>query len=306
MYYDIIIIGAGTAGLTASIYARRAGKSVLLIEQENFGGQIVYSPLVENYPGIASVSGNAFADSLLTQAEALGAVTELAAVTAISKESDGTFTVQTEYGDFTSGALIAATGASHRKLGLEREEDLTGSGVSYCALCDGAFFKGRDAAVAGGGDTACQDAVFLAGLCRKVYVIHRRDTFRAEQRNVDMLKALPNVELVLNARVTELKGAGELTGIDVTDTQTGAVRHLDVSALFVAVGQIPATGLLRGITDLDEKGYIVAGEDTRTSVPGLFAAGDVRTKSVRQLTTAAADGAVAATEACRYLRENSR
>ncbi|MBR7061943.1 MAG: FAD-dependent oxidoreductase [Clostridia bacterium] len=306
MYYDIIIIGAGTAGLTASIYARRAGKSVLLIEQENFGGQIVYSPLVENYPGIASVSGNAFADSLLTQAEALGAVTELAAVTAISKESDGTFKVCTEYGEFSAGALIAATGASHRKLGLEREEDLTGSGVSYCALCDGAFFKGRDAAVAGGGDTACQDAVFLAGLCRKVYVIHRRDTFRAEQRNVDMLKALPNVELVLNARVTELKGAGELTGIDVTDTQTGAVRHLDVSALFVAVGQIPATGLLRGITDQDEKGYIVAGEDTRTSVPGLFAAGDVRTKSVRQLTTAAADGAVAATEACRFLRENGR
>ena len=306
MYYDIIIIGAGTAGLTASIYARRAGKSVLLIEQENFGGQIVYSPLVENYPGIASVSGNAFADSLLTQAEALGAVTELAAVTAISKESDGTFKVCTEYGDFSAGALIAATGASHRKLGLDREEELTGSGVSYCALCDGAFFKGRDVAVAGGGDTACQDAVFLAGLCRKVYVIHRRDTFRAEQRNVDMLKALPNVELVLNARVTELKGAGELTGVDVTDTQTGAVRHLDVSALFVAVGQIPATGLLRGMTDLDEKGYIVAGEDTRTSVPGLFAAGDVRTKSVRQLTTAAADGAVAATEACRFLRENGR
>ncbi len=306
MYYDIIIIGAGTAGLTASIYARRAGKSVLLIEQENFGGQIVYSPLVENYPGIASVSGNAFADSLLTQAEALGAVTELAAVTAISKESDGTFTVQTEYGDFTAGALIAATGASHRKLGLEREEELTGSGVSYCALCDGAFFKGRDVAVAGGGDTACQDAVFLAGLCRKVYVVHRRDQFRAEQRNVDMLRSLPNVELVLNARVTELKGAGELTGIDVTDTQTGAVRHLDVSALFVAVGQIPATGLLRGMTELDEKGYIVAGEDTRTSVPGLFAAGDVRTKSVRQLTTAAADGAVAATAACRYLRENGR
>ncbi|MBO5076809.1 MAG: FAD-dependent oxidoreductase [Clostridia bacterium] len=306
MYYDIIIIGAGTAGLTASIYARRAGKSVLLIEQENFGGQIVYSPLVENYPGIASVSGNAFADSLLTQAEALGAVTELAAVTGVSKAPDGTFTVQTEYGDFTAGALIAATGASHRKLGLEREEELTGSGVSYCALCDGAFFKGRDVAVAGGGDTACQDAVFLAGLCRKVYIVHRRDQFRAEQRNVDMLKALPNVELVLNARVTELKGAGELTGVNVTDTLTGAVRALDVAALFVAVGQIPATALFSGMLELDGRGYIVAGEDTCTGVPGVFAAGDVRTKSVRQLTTAAADGAVAATAACRYLRENGR
>ena len=303
MYYDIIIIGAGTAGLTASIYARRAGKSVLLIEQENFGGQIVYSPLVENYPGIASVSGNAFADSLLTQAEALGAVTELAAVSALSREADGTFKVTTEYGAFSGGAVIAATGASHRKLGLAREEELTGSGVSYCALCDGAFFKGRDVAVAGGGDTACQDAVFLAGLCRKVYVIHRRDKFRAEQRNVDMLTKLPNVELVLNARVTELKGAGELTGLVVTDTQTGKVRTLDVAALFVAVGQIPATALFSGLLELDGRGYIVAGEDTRTAVPGLFAAGDVRTKAVRQLTTAAADGAVAAVAACDYLRK---
>lgn len=306
MIYDIIVIGAGTAGLTASVYARRAGRSVLVMEQETFGGQIIYSPNVENYPGIPSVSGNAFADALMDQAAALGAEMELSGVRGIKKRDDGLFEIDSEYGaageKYECRSVIVATGASHRKLGIDGEEELTGNGVSYCALCDGAFYKGQDAAVVGGGDTACQDAAFLSGLCRKVYLIHRRDTFRAEKSNVDKLRAFANVEFVLDSKIEALSGKNELTGVTVVNTGTGLRREIALSALFVAVGQVPGSGCFEGLLSLDPLGYIVAGEDTHTNVPGIFAAGDVRTKTVRQLTTAASDGAVAATEASKYLQ----
>ncbi len=301
MIYDIIIIGAGTAGLTASIYARRAGKNVLVIESETFGGQIVYSPCIENYPGFSSISGNAFADALQSQAEALGAEMDLSAVTGIGRRDDGSFLVRTEYGNREARSVIIATGAAHKKLGVDREDELAGSGVSYCALCDGAFYKGRDVAVVGGGDTACQEAVFLAGICRKVYVIHRRNEFRAERNNVEKLSAFSNIELCLDSRVETLLGDGELTGVTVVDVNSGSRRSIDLSGLFVAVGQAPATAPFKGLVETDAGGYIIADESTRTSVPGLFAAGDVRTKSVRQLATAAGDGAVAATMAVRFL-----
>ena len=304
MIYDIIIIGAGTAGLTASIYGRRAGKSVLVLEKETFGGQIVYSPAVENYPGIPSVSGNEFADSLLSQAEALGAETDLSGVEKleiIEKDGAKMFRVTSEYGEYTGRTVIIATGASHRPLRIEREEELTGSGVSYCALCDGAFCKDRPVAVVGGGDTACQDAVYLAGVASKVYLIHRRGEFRAERSNVEKAAATGRIEFVMDSEVTSLNGRNELESISVRNKLTGNVREIKVNGLFVAVGQTPATAVFKDIVALDANGYVIAGEDCRTNVPGIFAAGDVRTKKVRQLTTAAADGAVAATGALELL-----
>ena len=211
------------------------------------------------------------------------------------------FRVTSEYGEYTGRTVIIATGASHRPLRIEREEELTGSGVSYCALCDGAFCKDRPVAVVGGGDTACQDAVYLAGVASKVYLIHRRGEFRAERSNVEKAAATGRIEFVMDSEVTSLNGRNELESISVRNKLTGNVREIKVNGLFVAVGQTPATAVFKDIVALDANGYVIAGEDCRTNVPGIFAAGDVRTKKVRQLTTAAADGAVAATGALELL-----
>ena len=297
--YDILIIGGGPAGLTAATYACRAGKSVLVLEKAAFGGQITWSPRVENFPGFLSVSGNELGDKLLEQAMEQGAEVELEEVTGLEK-SDGTWTARCDSGaGFEGRAVILAAGAHPRMLGLPREEELVGSGVGYCAVCDGAFYKGKAVAVNGGGNSALQDALLLSESCSKVYLIHRRDAFRGEQKLVEALEQRENVEFVLNASVTALLGEEELRGVLVE--QEGRSREIDVEGLFVAIGHQPDLEAFAQWLDRDKAGYADSGEDCLTVTEGLFVAGDCRKKAVRQLTTAAADGAVAALAACRWL-----
>ena len=300
MLYDILIIGGGPAGLTAATYARRAGKSVLVIEKNAFGGQITWSPKVENYPGFVSISGAALGDRFLEQAMEQGAEVELDEAVAVSVDADGVKTIRCESGaEFQGRALIAAVGARPRMLGVAREEELIGNGVCYCAVCDGAFFAGQDVAVCGGGNAALQDALLLSEKCRHVTLIHRRDSFRGEQKLVEALEKRENVTFLLNARVAGLLGEAELSGLVVE--REGARRELPVTGLFVAVGHRPDNGIFADLMALDEAGYADAKEDCLTKSAGVFAAGDCRAKAVRQLTTAAADGAVAALAACRWL-----
>ena len=299
--YDIIIAGAGPAGLTAAVYARRAGKSVLLIEKEAFGGQITLSPHVENYPFTRSMSGNELVEVLVEQVMNLGADVEVGAVVAVSENADKTVTVRTDYQEFTGRTLIIATGLKHRLPGAEGEQKFIGSGISFCAVCDGAFFKDKAVAVIGGGNTAVQDAIYLSKICSKVYLIHRRSEFRAEKHVADGLAACANIEPVLNSTVARFIGEGKLSGIVVKNRETGEERELSVSGAFIAVGFAPNNGVFAELVNLDESGFIRSGEDCKTSRPEIFAAGDCRTKSVRQLVTAGADGGVAAIAACEYI-----
>jgi len=305
---DVIIIGAGTAGLTAAIYALRAGKSVLVLEQGNYGGQIINTPKVENYPGIEQISGYEFAAGLYRQAEKLGMEYRSEKVTDIRLEGGaeakeelssasletGNKIVETTEQSYRARAVILATGAKNRLLGIEKESEYTGRGISYCATCDGMFFRGKKVAVVGGGNTALEDAAFLSNYCEKVYLIHRRETFRGEEKLVKELRKKENVEFFLNKTVQELEGGATLQAVVLRDKISGEESRLEISGLFVAIGQMPENGVFAGLVDLDENGYILAGEDWRTNVEGIFAAGDCRKKTVRQLTTAAADGAVAA------------
>ena len=300
MLYDILVIGGGPAGLTAATYARRAGKSVLVIEKNAFGGQITWSPRVENFPGFVSVTGTELGDKFLEQAMEQGAEAELDEAVSVRVEADGIKTVVCESGvEFQGRALVIAVGARPRMLGVKREEELVGSGVCYCAVCDGAFFAGQDVAVCGGGNAALQDALLLSESCSHVTLIHRRSEFRGEQRLADALRERENVTLMMNAHVTALLGDQELTGLTVR--QGEAERSLPVTGLFVAVGHQPDNGIFSGLMALDEAGYAASGEDCMTRSAGVFVAGDCRKKGVRQLTTAVADGAVAALAACRYL-----
>ncbi len=298
--YDIIIVGGGPAGLTAAIYARRADKSVLVLEKNGFGGQIAWSPRVENFPGIASVSGAELSDRMLDQAMSLGAEIELTEVTELVP-ADGGFTVRAADGDYAARAVILATGARHRKLGVEREEELSGNGVCYCAVCDGAFFAGRPVVVAGGGDAALQDALLLANSCSEVYIIHRRNEFRAEKANQDAVRARANLHCLMSARVVELLGENELTGVVVEDVDSGDRRTLEADGLFVAVGNESDNAPFAALAQTDAAGWFTAREDCLTATSGLFVAGDCRAKGVRQLTTAVGDGASAAVAAARYL-----
>lgn len=300
--YDIGIVGGGTAGMTAAIYGQRAGKKTIIIEGGAFGGQITSSPNVENYPGIASVSGSEFSMNLLDQAVKLGAETQTEQVTGI-REEDGKKIIVTDGKEYPCRSIILATGVTHRHLGVPGEERLTGAGVSYCATCDGMFFRGRDVAVVGGGSTALQDAEFLSGYCSKVYLIHRRDEFRGENNIVKRLEKKENVEFILSATVKEIVGENMVEKLILNHKKTGEESELPVAGVFVAVGQIPQNDMFADIVRLDGSGFILAAEDCMTSHPGIFAAGDCRTKEVRQLTTAAADGAVAALAACKYIAE---
>lgn len=297
--YDIIIIGGGPAGLTAATYARRAGKTVLVIEKAAFGGQITWSPKVENFPSVLSISGVELGDKMLEQAMNQGADVELEEVSAAELSGDVKRVTTLSGAEYTARAVIIATGAKPRMLGIAREEELVGNGVCYCAVCDGAFYAGGDVAVMGGGNSALQDAVLLSEKCRKVYLIHRRAEFRGEAKLVETLRAKPNVEIITEAAVTELLGENELAGIAIE--QNGARRELAVSGLFVAIGHAPDNAAFAEFVELDKQGYAASGEDCRTVTPGVFVAGDCRAKRVRQLTTAAADGAVAALAACEYL-----
>lgn len=298
--HDLIIIGAGTAGLSAAIYGCRAGKKVLVFEENYYGGQIVNTPHIENYPAIKQISGFDFAKALYDQAVELGA--EIVFQKALSiKNTETGKAVITKEGEYPCKSIILATGAKHRTLGLMKEQQLIGKGISYCATCDGAFFRGRVAAVFGGGNTALSDALYLAEGCKKVYLIHRRNEYRAEASLQARIKQKDNIIPVLESKVIGLLGDESLTGVIVEHVATKEQKEIPVDALFIAIGYAPDNKRFEDMIRLDDYGYIVSGEDCKTSMGGIFAAGDCRTKQVRQLTTAAADGAVAALAACEYM-----
>ena len=298
---DIIIIGAGPAGMTAALYALRADKSVLLLEKENFGGQITYSPKLENYPSVMEISGSAFAEKMLEQVMAHGADIELAAAEKITDMGDYKI-VSTEYGDFEGKAVIIATGSKHRHLGLEGEEELIGSGISFCAVCDGSFFAGKKVAVIGGGNTALQEAVMLSDLCSEVIIVQNLSFMTGEKKLLQILEKKSNVKMIFDTLVTSLSSeGGELRAISLKNTSTDEISTLELDGMFVAIGQQPENQPFAALTALDNYGYIIAGEDCLTDTAGVFVAGDCRTKRIRQVTTAASDGAIAALAACRYI-----
>ena len=297
---DVIIIGGGPAGLTAAIYVERAGKHALVFEGNVCGGQIVNAAKVENYPSIKEISGADFAMNLYEQAKNLGAEIKFEKVVGIY-DNKNYKTVKTTTGEVQAKAVILATGASNRKLGIDKEKEFIGRGVSYCATCDGAFFRNKSVAVVGGGNTAIEDAMFLSNYCSKVYIIHRRTELRGEEKVIKELKEKSNVEFILEANVTKLIGDGKLEQIEITKNN-GVTQKIDVSGLFVAIGQVPGNGAFENIIKLDSYGYVDATEDCKTNVDGIFVAGDARVKTVRQLTTACSDGTVAALAAINYLR----
>ena len=296
--YDIIIIGGGPAGLTAALYAKRANKSVLVIEKATFGGQITFSPKVENIPGFLSLSGNEFAEKMIEQVLEQGADVEMAEVTGISKND--TFTVHTDSGDFEGKTVIVATGAKHRMLGLPREEQFVGEGISFCAVCDGAFYEGKTVAVIGGGNSALQEAILLSDLAKKVYVVQNLEFLTGEEKLQEQLKAKDNVEIILGTVVKELLGDTELVGIKV-ENQSGEETTLQIDGMFVAIGLVPQNEPFAEHIALNNWGYAEAGEDCKTSSEGIFVAGDCRSKRIRQVATAAADGAIAALAAVDYI-----
>ena len=291
--YDIVIIGAGPAGLTAAIYARRASKKVLVLEAKTYGGQIVNTLDIENYPAESKISGLDLAKKMYIQAKDLGTEFEYEKVIEIINEGKKKI-VKTEDSEYEAKAVIVATGTDYRKLGLENEDKLAGRGVSYCATCDGAIYKGKTVAVAGGGNSALYEALYLADIVEKIYLIHRRDEFRGDEALVDKLKEKGNVEFILGSNVTKINGEEKLENIEINNKRT-----LDVSALFIAVGREPKIDFAEVLKDVN--GYVQAGEDCKTNIDGIFVAGDVRTKSTRQIVTAVSDGAVAATAAIKYL-----
>lgn len=299
--YDIIIIGAGPAGLTAALYALRADKKVLVLEKETFGGQITYSPKVENYPGIMQMSGNEFAEKLIDQVFAHGGEIELDKVVKIETGEGNCRTVITENGRYEAKSVIIASGSKHRRLGLDREDEFTGEGVSYCAVCDGAFYKGRDVAVIGGGNTALQDAVLLSEYCSSVTVVQNLDFLTGEKRLADTLVKRANVKILYGKTVTALLGENKLRAIEICDLRSGEKEEVKVDGVFVAIGQVPENQPFEDNVELSKEGYIQANESCTTRDEAIFVAGDCRTKTVRQITTAVSDGASAALAACRYI-----
>lgn len=300
--YDLAIIGAGPAGAAAAIYASRAALKTIWLEGSfSAGGQILESSLVDNYPGLLSVSGTQLGEAFRLHAEALGMIPERCRVQAIEKREDGLFYLTSKKQTVVSRAVIYAAGASHQKLGIPGEEEYAGSGVSYCATCDGAFFKDRTVAVIGGGNTACEEALFLSHICEQVFLIHRRDTLRADAALQEQVKKAGNIEIVWNTVPIFIMGSQTVERVILSEQITKESWALKIDGIFVAIGTVPNTELLKGLATLDEKGYVCAGEDTVTSLPGLFAAGDVRQKPLRQVLTAASDGANAAVSAARFL-----
>ena len=291
--YDIAVVGAGPAGLTAALYARRAGKSVVVIEKENFGGQITFSPKLENYPTALAISGAEFAEKLMEQAEAHGTVLEMDNITAVEKNAEG-FVLTGEYGSYHAKSVILATGSKHRTLGIAHEAELTGHGVCYCAVCDGAFFREQDVAVIGGGNTALQDAVFLSEICTSVTVVQNLPFLTGDPVLQEKNKTLENVSVICEATVDALLGDTKLTGIRILRGADKTPEVLAVTGMFVAIGQQPENEAFAGLSALDQTGYIISDENCRTDTDGVFVAGDCRTKLRRQVVTACADGAVAA------------
>ena len=313
--YDLIIIGAGCAGQTAAIYASRARLSVLWLENSFVqGGQIADSGLVDNYPGLPGISGADLAEVFASHAKKLGMEPVREKVLSVRKEEngEGRFCVQTKKAEYLTKTLIYAAGAAHRKLGIPGEEELSGAGVSYCATCDGAFYKDQTVAVVGGGNTACEDALLLSKICKKVYLIHRRDSLRADKVLDELVRETGSVEILWNTIPAEFCGTEELTGIRLIRKAagndegqlsgvTGQEDIIPCQGVFIAAGMVPNSGLLKDLVSLDESGYVIAGEDCASDVPGIFAAGDVRRKPLRQVVTAASDGANAVASVCRFL-----
>ena len=299
MLYDIIIVGAGPAGLTAAIYARRANKKVLVLEAKTYGGQIINTLDIENYPVEEHISGFDFATKLYNQAKNLGTeilFEKVVDLNNLGKEKE----VITTKNIYKTKAIILATGSENRKLGLSNEDELVGKGLSYCATCDGAFYKKKDVAIVGGGNTALEDTLYLTDLVNKVYLIHRRDEFRGDPTIVEKLKEKDNVEFVYNSNVTKLISNDKLEAIEVTN-KDGTKKEINVSGLFVAIGKVPENENFKNLISLDDSGYIIASEDCHTNIEGIFVAGDNRVKELRQLVTATSDGAIAATEAVKYI-----
>lgn len=301
--YDVAIIGGGPAGLTAGIYAARAGKSTAVIERGLIGGQITFTDSIDNFPAAPGMNGAEYAMKIQSQAESFGAeiiMDEITEVTAPETEG-GTFKIKGNSDEYEATAVVLATGLDNRKMGISGEDGLISRGISFCAVCDGAFFRNKEVAVYGGGNTAVEDAAFLANICSKVTIIHRRDRFRAEQAVVDELKALDNVEFVMTSNVVGVNGDKALESITVKNNETGETRDIAVSALFVAIGKIPNSKPFANLVATDEAGYFDIGESCEAGTPGVFVAGDGRSKELKQLTTAVSDGSIAATKACHYV-----
>ena len=301
--YDIIIVGAGPAGLTAAVYARRAEKSVVIIEKGTFGGQITYSPKIENYPAFKEIGGNELADLMVEQALEMGAEIELGCADSVTVNNDGTKTVTTKEGDsFTAKAVILATGAKHRMLGVEGEGELVGNGISFCAVCDGAFYKGLDVAVIGGGNSALQEAVLLSDTAKSVTLVQNLDTFTGEAGLLEVLKKKENVSYITGTVVSGFESEnGTLTGLKLKKVATGEESLLKVDGTFIAIGLAPDNKAFEDVCALDNWGYFDSDESCRTVTDGIFVAGDARQKRIRQITTATADGAVSALAACDYI-----
>lgn len=300
--FDIIIIGGGPAGLTAAIYAARIGKKVLVLERNVLGGQITYAPLVENYPGIAHLNGSEFAAVLEEQASSFGAIISYEEAIQVISNNDHVFTVCTDCASYEANAVILAVGSAHKQLGLPNEEALIGAGVSYCSVCDGAFYADKEVAVVGGGNAAVQEALFLSTLCKKVHLIHRRNQLRADSCTVE--RVLQNDKITLHTPYvvdTLQEQEEQLTGLLLKNQENNSIQKLDVEGVFIAIGQKPDNAPFANLNICSSQGYIQAEADTLTSVPGLFAAGDCRNKKIRQLTTACGDGTIAAMAACKFL-----
>jgi len=302
--YDTIIIGGGPAGYTAALYAVRAGLSTLVLEKFSAGGQMTETPMIDNYPGyFDGIDGFTLGDNMKKGAERFGAETLQTEVLSVSLVENPK-RVSTDVGDFYAKTVIVATGAGHKHLGVEHESELVGRGVGYCAACDGMLYRKKTVAVVGGGNSAVSDALYLSRVCEKVYIIHRRDTLRATKIYHDPLMKCENVEFVFDSKVDELIFDKKLSGVKIKNVKSGETSELSLDGLFISIGRAPNTSLFEGQLELDEYGYIKAGEDTKTNVGGVFAAGDVRVKDLRQIVTAAADGAVAAHFAEQYIGES--
>lgn len=289
--YDIIIIGAGPSGMSAALYALRANKKVLLLEKECFGGQIINASSIENYPALSNVSGYDFATNLYNQIKSLGVILKYEEVLEVTDKKE----VITRKDTYKGKNIIIATGLKKRKLNLENEDKLLGSGISYCATCDGNFYKNKKVAVVGGGNTALEDALYLSNIASKVYLIHRRDKFRGEKKLISEVKEKNNIELILNTNITKIIGTDNLNSIEITDNRNN-ISKLEIEGLFIAIGNIPDNNRFKNIIDLDENGYIIANANLKTKTDNIYVAGDTRVKTLRQLVTATADGAIAATE----------
>ena len=295
--YDIIIIGAGPAGMTAALYALRSNKKVLILEAKSYGGQIVNASKIENYPGIPIISGFEYATVLYNQVKNLGAEIKFETVIRIDEEKN----VITSKNSYNAKAVILATGAEKKRLGIEDESKYIGKGISYCATCDGNFYRNKIVAVVGGGNTALEDAIYLSNLASKVYIIHRRDLFRGEDRLVNELNECKNIEFILNSNVVKLNGDAKLENIDVQDID-GNVRNIELNGLFIAVGQQPKNEIFANLIKLDKFGYIESEDGVHTNIQGIYVAGDARVKTLRQLTTAVGDGALVATTAIKEMK----